>query len=61
MRKEGLRLAVDLATNMIANMGKGNNISKETLVRIYETLNCGILDLIELGQDSISPISKGIM
>ena len=34
MRKEDLRLAAGLTTNMIANMGKGKNISMETLVRI---------------------------
>ena len=37
--------------NMIANMGKGKNISMETLVRICEALNCGILDVIELEKD----------
>lgn len=53
MRKEDLRLAAGLTTNMIANMGKGKNISMETLVRICEALNCGILDVIELEQDEI--------
>ena len=43
MRKEDLRLAAGLTTNMIANMGKGKNISMETLVRICEALNCGII------------------
>ena len=51
MRKEDLRIAAGLTTNMIANMGKGKNISMETLVRICETLNCGILDVIELEND----------
>ena len=51
---EDLRLAAGLTTNMIANMGKGKNISMETLVRICEALNCGILDVIELEQDEIS-------
>ena len=32
MRKEDLRIAAGLTTNMIANMGKGKNISMETLV-----------------------------
>ena len=32
--------------------GKGKNISMETLVRICEALNCGILDVIELEQDT---------
>ncbi|WP_417018853.1 helix-turn-helix domain-containing protein [Anaerotignum sp.] len=51
MRKEDLRLAAGLTTNMIANMGKGKNISMETLVRICEALNCDIFSVIELKQN----------
>ena len=51
MRKEDLRLAAGLTTNMIANMGKGKNISMETLLRICKTLNCDINDVIILQQD----------
>ena len=40
-----------LVERMIANMGKGKNISMETLVRICEALKCGILDVIELEED----------
>ena len=53
MRKEDLRLAAGLTTNIIANMGKGKNISMETLVRICEALNCGIMNVIKLEQDNI--------
>ena len=53
MRKEDLRLAAGLTTNMIANMGKGKNISMETLVRICEALNCGIMNVNKLEQDNI--------
>ena len=43
MRKEDLRLAAGLTTNMIANMGKeGKHISMDTLARICETLDCGM-------------------
>lgn len=58
MRKEELRIADGLTTNMIANMGKGKNISMETLVRICEALNCGILDVIELENDEIEKPQK---
>ena len=51
MRKEDLRLAAGLTTNMIANMGKDEHISMKTLLRICEALNCGILDVIKLEQD----------
>ena len=45
MRKEDLRLAAGLTTNMIANMSKeGKHISMDTLARICETLNCGITE-----------------
>ena len=53
MRKEDLRLAAGLTTNMIANMGKGKNISMETLDRICEALNCGIMNVSKLEQDNI--------
>ena len=53
MRKEDLRLAAGLTTNMIANMGKGKHISMETLTKICETLNCDISDVIELEREQI--------
>ena len=43
---------------MIANMSKeGKNISKDTLVRICEALDCGILNVIELASDGASAIA----
>ena len=55
MRKEDLRLAAGLTTNMSK---EGKNISMDTLVRICETLNCGILDVIELASDEPSVTEK---
>ena len=57
MRKEDLRLAAGLTTNMIANMGKGEHISMKTLLRICEALNCEITDVIDLVSDE--PASTG--
>ena len=58
MRKEDLRLAAGMTTNMIANMSKeGKHISMDTLARICETLNCEITDVIELVPDE--PASTG--
>ncbi len=58
MRKEDLRLAAGLTTNMIANMGKeGKHISMDTLARICETLDCGITAVIELASDE--PFTTG--
>lgn len=48
MRKEDLRVTAGLTTNMIANMGKNKGISMETLVKICDTLQCDITDVIEL-------------
>ena len=51
--ERGFAASAGLTTNMIANMGKGKNISMETLVRICEALNCGIMNVIKLEQDNI--------
>ena len=57
MRKEDLRLAAGLTTNMSANMGKGKHISMETLLRICKTLDCDIADVIELAHDTENTLS----
>jgi DNA-binding Xre family transcriptional regulator len=54
MRKEDLRLAAGLTTNMIANMGKGEHISMKTLLRICQALDCDIADVIQLSSDEVS-------
>ena len=51
MRKEDLRLAAGLTTNMIANMGKGEHISMKTLLRICGALEGDISDVIELERE----------
>ena len=48
MSKEKLRRKAGLTTNMIANMGKEQNIRMNTLARICETLDCQITDVITL-------------
>ena len=49
--KKDLRLQAHLTTNHIANMGKGEHISMPTLIKICETLNCDISDVIALVPD----------
>ena len=51
MRKEDLRIAAGLTTNVIANMGKNKGISMETLAKICDALQCEITDVIELKED----------
>lgn len=48
MTKTELRLKAHLTTNVIANMNKGKNVSLDTLVKICETLECDLSDVIEL-------------
>ena len=51
MKKEDLRVAAGLTTNMIANMGKNKGISMETLEKICDALQCEITDVIELTEE----------
>ena len=51
MSKKDLRLQANLTTNHIANMGKGEHISMQTLIKICETLKCDIADVIALVPD----------
>ena len=53
MQKKDLRLAAGLSTNVIAKLGKNQNVSTEVLGKICKALNCGILDVIELEQDEM--------
>lgn len=40
-----------LTTNHIANMGKGQHVSLSTIVKICETLQCDLTDVIALVPD----------
>jgi DNA (cytosine-5)-methyltransferase 1 len=48
MSKEDLRIRAKLTTNAIANMGKDQNISMSTLLKICETLHCNIDAVVEI-------------
>ena len=48
MTKEDLRVKANLTTNAVANMGKDQNISMSTLVRICEALQCNVSSVIEI-------------
>ena len=51
MMKKDLMEQAGFTTNIIANMGKDKHINMETLIRICETLDCDISDVIELVRD----------
>ena len=48
MSKEDLRLKAKLTTNSIANMGKDQNISMTTLLKICNALQCNVDSVIEV-------------
>ena len=48
MSKEDLRIKAKLTTNAIANMGKDQNISMATLLKICEALQCGFDSVVEI-------------
>lgn len=51
MMKKDLREKAGLTTNVIAKMGKEENISTEVLCKICDVLKCGIDDIIEIIPD----------
>ena len=48
MYKKDLRVAAKLSTNVIAKMGKNENVSTEVLCKICTVLECNIDDIIEI-------------
>ena len=47
MQKKDLRLAAGLSTNVIAKLGKNENVSTEVLGKICKVLNCEITEIME--------------
>lgn len=47
MLKKDLRIAAGLSTNVIAKMGKNQDVSTESLRKICKALNCDITDIVE--------------
>lgn len=51
MIKKDLRIKAGLTTNVIAKLGKDENVSTEVLCKICTALNCGLDDIIEIIPD----------
>ena len=51
MIKKDLRERAHLTTNVIAKLGRDENVSTEVLCKICEALNCKIEDIIEILPD----------
>ena len=48
LKKEDLRIRANLTSNIIANMGKNENISMNTLMKICSAMDCDIHNVIRL-------------
>lgn len=53
MQKKDLRLAAGLSTNVIAKLGKNENVSTEVLGKICKVLDCDISDIMEFVDDEL--------
>lgn len=51
MIKKQLREQAGLTTNVIAKLGKDENVSTEVLCKICKALDCGLDDIIEIIPD----------
>ena len=48
MLKKDLRIAAGLSTNVIAKMGKNQDVSTESLRKICKALDCDLSDIVEI-------------
>lgn len=51
MTRQDLKAISGISSASIAKLGKGDNITTEVLVRICNTLNCELSDIMELVED----------
>ena len=50
MTKTDLRRLSGISTASVAKLGRGDNITTDILIKICETLDCDITDIMELEQ-----------
>ena len=51
LNKTQLREKAGVSTNVIAKMGKGENVSMDVLIKICKALKCDFSDVVELVVD----------
>lgn len=51
MNKKDLRLSAGVSTAVIAKLGKGGNVTTDVLLKICNTLECDIGDIMEMLSD----------
>ena len=59
MMKKDLREQAGLTTNVIAKMGKNENVSMEVLCKICDALSCEVDDIVDFMPDS--EVESGII
>lgn len=52
MKKKDLQKAAGLSSASITKLGKNENVSTETLVKICNALGCDICDIVETTDDA---------
>ena len=61
LNKRTLHKMTGISTSTIAKLSKGQNVNTDVLVKICETLNCGINDIMDIvPDDSTEEIVKGV-
>jgi DNA-binding Xre family transcriptional regulator len=51
MKKADLKRATGISTATIAKLDKGQNVTTDILIRICETLDCELNDIMELSKE----------
>lgn len=51
MTKTDLRLQADIATSTLAKLSKNEQVSMEVLLKICNSLNCGLDDIVEFKKE----------
>ena len=52
LTKTELRLKADIATSTLAKLGKNEQVSMDVLLKICNTLNCGLDDIVEFKKEN---------
>ena len=48
MTKTQMRLQAGISTNVLARMGKGEEVTMDSLAKIATALHCGLDDIVEI-------------
>lgn len=51
MKKKDLQIAAGISSSSITKMAKNENVSTETLTKVYKALDCDISDIVEIIKD----------